>query len=150
MTSMYLNKIHSRIKHHPYCVRRTWNEQDEKADGTHPFAEPGEGQLASVHAKCPEGLPGERADKVFSLRQQHFYQGAGFCVLQPSEAHFARLAVPAASNITKFVRSANECFWDAYRLWNLITAWVQIVGAAHLFRRGGEERRFSCGSERVN
>lgn len=40
-----------------------------------PFAEPGEGQLSPVHAKCPEGLPGERADKVFSLRLRHLYQG---------------------------------------------------------------------------
>lgn len=39
-------------------------------------SEPGEGQLSSVHAKRPEGLPGERADQVFSLRQQHLDQGA--------------------------------------------------------------------------
>lgn len=42
----------------------------------HPsFPEPGEGQFSSVHAKCPKSVPGERADKVVSLRQQHLHQG---------------------------------------------------------------------------
>lgn len=40
------------------------------------FAEPSEGQLPAVHAQCSEGLPGERADQVVSLWQQHLHQGA--------------------------------------------------------------------------
>lgn len=76
-----------------------------------PFAEPGEGQLSPVHAKCPEGLPGERADKVFSLRLRHLYQGVCplYCVcstplppLTPPGRHAqTELAVSAASIITK-------------------------------------------------
>lgn len=46
------------------------------------FAEPGEGQFSSVHAKCPEGLPGERADKVFPLWLQYLDQGV--CVFEIS------------------------------------------------------------------
>lgn len=37
------------------------------------FAEPGEGQFSPVHAKCPKSVPGERADKVVPLRQQHLH-----------------------------------------------------------------------------
>ena len=40
------------------------------------FPEPSEGQFSSVHAKCPESVPGERADQVVSLWQQHLHQGA--------------------------------------------------------------------------
>lgn len=97
-----------------------------------PFAEPGEGQLSPVHAKCPEGLPGERADKVFSLRLRHLYQGVCplYCVcstplppLTPPGRHAqTELAVSAASIITK-AEIHLECKWvclgaRTHRPWN--------------------------------
>ncbi len=52
----------SRIKLHLSSVKVTTKGRSYSS-----LAEPGEGQFSSVHAKCPESLPGERADKVFSL-----------------------------------------------------------------------------------
>lgn len=89
---------------HLFSVNVATNAQHEKDWSLSSFAEPGEGQFSSVHAKCPEGLPGERADKVFSLWQQYLYQGAcGVCVVcvPPLKARSTKLAVSAVSIITK-------------------------------------------------